>query len=123
MSEYCINCEAVTKERDALKADLQEAYDDCIRLQQEINLLRMEPCQLPRCVALKARAERMKEALEEAVEVAQIAVNMHRRNKTVHHGDCTKECHTCEVCAATSHLRDMEAALLESALSEDGGSK
>lgn len=49
----CMAC-SITRDHK-LRTELAEAHDDCIRLQQEINCLRMEPCQLPACA--KARKE------------------------------------------------------------------
>lgn len=44
-------CKSLEAERDRLKAEVEEAHGDCVRLQQEINMLRMEPCQLPHCIS------------------------------------------------------------------------
>lgn len=137
MSEYCISCEATTKERDSLlhllaterdafgkrESELKAQIDkstcnecegtcgnhaldcpestfglkvDCINLQQEINCLRMEPCQLPRCVALKARAERMEKALRDIANYPEMYA-----------------------VSPEGHMR----FIAKSALSEDGGSK
>lgn len=41
----------LAQERDAFGKEEAELKTDCIRLQQEINCLRMKPCQLPDCVA------------------------------------------------------------------------
>lgn len=51
-------------ERDKLKAELAKAHNDCIQLQQEINCLRMEPCQLPHCEKLKARSDGLEKHME-----------------------------------------------------------
>ena len=47
--------DAIRDERDRFKAEVDEAHVDCIRLQQEINCLRMKPCQLPDCVEVRER--------------------------------------------------------------------
>ena len=49
--------DSIRDERDRLKAELSEAHVDCIRLQQEINCMRMEPCQLPKCVSHRVLCE------------------------------------------------------------------
>jgi seryl-tRNA synthetase len=65
--------EQCMKDRDRLAADLREAHADCIRLQQEINCLRMEPYQLPKCVALATEMSRLKsEALNDAKNLATV---------------------------------------------------
>lgn len=58
---------AVNTQTDLYRASLAEIdalKEDCIRLQQEINCLRMDPCQLPYCVGerdkLKAELEAYK---------------------------------------------------------------
>lgn len=56
MNEYAEVC----AERDRLKVEVKEAHMDCIRLQQEINCLRMEPCQLPACEKNQRDIEKMK---------------------------------------------------------------
>jgi hypothetical protein len=38
---------------------IMRLQEDCIRLQQEINCLRMEPCLLPKCVEARAEVERL----------------------------------------------------------------
>jgi len=69
--------ETVQKDNEnmVLRGDLEEAHVDCIRLQQEVNCLRMEPCQLPKCVEMqkefeecKVMAARLAEALEDIKE-------------------------------------------------------
>lgn len=51
----------------ALQAQLEKERVDCIRLQQEINCLRMEPCQLQHC--LEQRADWNKREAELRVEL------------------------------------------------------
>lgn len=63
-TNFCPLCEGYAKERDKLKRELEEAHVDCIRLQQEINCLRMEPCQLPKCDAQAKDIERLRIALD-----------------------------------------------------------
>ena len=60
LARQCYTCE-LESERDTLKAD-------CIRLQQEINCLRMEPCQLPKCVQEQARGSRLQKALKDCAK-------------------------------------------------------
>lgn len=59
-NDCCQCCEkagVLEADRDRLRAEVEEAHADCIRLQQEINMLRMEPCQLPTCVKTRAEVE------------------------------------------------------------------
>jgi hypothetical protein len=49
---------------------IKDLEEDCIRLQQEINCLRMEPCQLPHCVKERDEYKRLLKATEEILEVA-----------------------------------------------------
>lgn len=59
------------EERDALRVD-------CMRLQQEINCLRMEPCQLPHCVkdrdALRAELVAINKGAKTTSEINKLAV-------------------------------------------------
>lgn len=59
MSRTNAERDAFGKRETELMAELSEAHADCIRLQQEINCLRMEPCQLPKCVELQEWAKRV----------------------------------------------------------------
>lgn len=47
-----------------IRAEMDKTNEACTRLQQEINCLRMEPCQLPHCI--QAIAEAKKEAYSDA---------------------------------------------------------
>lgn len=56
-TQFCLQCESYASEAAALK-------EDCIRLQQEINSLRMGPCQLPACEKVRGLCEEMAEMLD-----------------------------------------------------------
>ena len=49
----------------ARSCEICEARMDCIRLQQEINCLRMEPCQLPECVKTRAELAKVRKELRD----------------------------------------------------------
>jgi|SRR5665213_278761 len=55
--------------------------------------------------------KRLRDALQEALEMAEIHVRGHVIYKTPHDGDCTRQAHTCLVCLATSHANEMRSAL------------
>jgi hypothetical protein len=60
---------------------------------------------------LKSENLRLRDALKEALEMAEMHVRGHAIYKTPHDGDCTKQAHTCLVCLATTHAAEMRAAL------------
>ena len=69
------NLDEVSAERDALNVELQEAHVDCIRLQQEINCLRMDPCQLPHCVKERDRYKSLCAKLAGALGLSRTILN------------------------------------------------
>lgn len=48
---------------------VEQLQADCVRLQQEINCLRMEPCQLTKCEKLESENTRLRSALEKIAKV------------------------------------------------------
>jgi hypothetical protein len=58
---FCLACELAKREKLVIQVESQRdsLTQDCQRLQQEINCLRMEPCQLPKCVELQRELDKV----------------------------------------------------------------
>jgi hypothetical protein len=63
----CSSCHCGESTINLWQSRTERAEKDAIERQQEINCLRMEPCQLPHCVARCERAEKQARELAEAL--------------------------------------------------------